>query len=69
MDKGYDANDEFAAKKILYDKLGDEVPVTFMYEGKECRVRLISSYGSKAVFVEDWKHMFIRSFQSLCTAE
>ena len=67
MDKGYDADDEFAAKKILYDKLGDEIPVLFKYKGIECRVGLISSYGSKAVFMENWKHMFIRSFQSLCT--
>ena len=67
MDKGYDADDEFAAKKILYDKLGDEIPVLFKYKDIECRVGLISSYGSKAVFMENWKHMFIRSFQSLCT--
>ena len=62
MDKGYDANDEFVAKKIIDDKLCDEVHISFMYQGKCRKVSLISSYGSKAAFVENGTCLFLRSF-------
>ena len=62
MDKGYDAHEEFVAKKILYDKLGEEVPLVFVYKGKKCDVRLLSSYGSNAAFIENWNRLFVRSF-------
>ncbi len=63
MDKGYDANDEFIAKKIQQDELGDETPICFTYEGKNREVSMLSSYGSKAVFVEDGTRLFIKKFK------
>jgi hypothetical protein len=62
MDKGYDAHDEYVAKRIQGERLSDEVPVDFMYKGKNCKVSLISSYGSKAAFVEDGTLLLIKRF-------
>lgn len=56
----------FSAGMISSDRrlslLRYEVPVDFMYKGKNCNVSLTFSYGSKAVFVEGGTHLLIKSF-------
>nr|MCR5251802.1 hypothetical protein [Lachnospiraceae bacterium] len=39
MDKGYDANEQFVARKVLGDRLGEEMAVEFKYNGENCKVR------------------------------
>jgi len=62
MDKGYDANDQLTVRKILYDKLGDEVPVTFLYQGEDCNVYPEAIYGSRAAFVDNRNGLFVKRF-------
>ena len=62
MDIGYDEHEEFVMRRIIGDRLSDEIPLIFTYEGEKSNVRLISSYGSRAVFVDDGNRMMIKRF-------
>lgn len=60
LDQGYDAQEEYAAINILGNGSCDPVPLSFTYKGNSCELYLISSFGSKAAFVENGTHLFIK---------